>query len=95
MNRRNFLSNLAKAVGCFTILPPATTYERVWKASRPELIVNPDWVNAEYEMEFLIFNQTSFTVYKLQEGKPLNKLDELVVRRVFKKDGSTIHYGLC
>ena len=50
MNRRNFLSFLAKGIAAFTILPPSETYSR--KASRPELIVNPDWVNAEWEMEY-------------------------------------------
>ena len=52
MNRRNFLSSLAKGIGLFTILPPSTTYSRIWKAQKPELIVNPDWVNAEWEMEY-------------------------------------------
>lgn len=33
MNRRNFLSNLIKGVVTFTILPPATTYNRIWKAT--------------------------------------------------------------
>ena len=44
-DRRSFLRNLALA---FTILPSAG---RVWKAER-KLIINPDWVNAEYEMAF-------------------------------------------
>lgn len=35
MNRRNFFSTLATAVAGFTILPPATTYTRIWKATRP------------------------------------------------------------
>ena len=47
MNRRNFLSSLVKGIGLFTILPPSTTYSRIWKAT-----VNPDWINAEWEMEF-------------------------------------------
>jgi len=49
MNRRNFLSSLAKGIGLFTILPPSKTYSRIWNATlRP----NPDWVNAEWEMEY-------------------------------------------
>jgi hypothetical protein len=42
MNRRHFLSSLATAVAGFTILPPATTYQRVWKVSKPKLWVI-DW----------------------------------------------------
>ena len=51
-SRRSFFSTLATAVAGFTILPPATTYARIWKATRPP-IINPDWVNAEYEMKFI------------------------------------------
>lgn len=35
MNRRSFIDILAKAAAGFTILPPATTYSRVWRAQRP------------------------------------------------------------
>lgn len=34
MNRRNFFSTLVKGVGVFSILPPAETYSRIWKAYR-------------------------------------------------------------
>lgn len=34
MNRRNFFSTLIKGVGVFSILPPAETYGRIWKAAR-------------------------------------------------------------
>lgn len=37
MNRRHFLRSIAGAVAGFTILPPATTYSRIWKATRPVL----------------------------------------------------------
>ena len=53
MNRRNFLSNLAKSVGLFTILPPATTYSRIWKATIRS-IPNPDWTISEWQIEYLI-----------------------------------------
>lgn len=33
MNRRSFLTALGKAVAGFSILPPATTYGRVWRAT--------------------------------------------------------------
>ncbi len=51
MNRRNFLSSITKAAFGFTILPPSTTYERIWKATR--IIPNPDWIKAEYKIEFI------------------------------------------
>jgi len=34
MNRRSFFSTLIKGVGVFSILPPAETYSRIWKATR-------------------------------------------------------------
>lgn len=37
MNRRHFLRSIAGAVAGFTILPPATTYSRIWKATRPAI----------------------------------------------------------
>ena len=36
MNRRSFLRNSALALFGFTVLPPAETYQRVWRAMRPE-----------------------------------------------------------
>lgn len=38
MNRRSFMRTLAGAVAGFTVLPPATTYERVWRVARPQLV---------------------------------------------------------
>jgi len=39
MNRRNFFASLAKAAVGFTILPAATTYERIWRVQRPEFLI--------------------------------------------------------
>ena|SRR5688572_6722301 len=36
MNRRSFLA----ALGAFAILPPATTYSRVWRADRSEIMAS-------------------------------------------------------
>lgn len=33
MNRRSFLGKIGAAVAGFTVLPPATTYDRIWKAT--------------------------------------------------------------
>ncbi len=38
MNRRGFFKTLAAATAGFAILPPATTYERVWKATRMPML---------------------------------------------------------
>ncbi|MDE2096200.1 MAG: hypothetical protein KGL39_03070 [Patescibacteria group bacterium] len=39
MNRRNFLSVLAKAAAGFTILPSAVTYQRQWKPNSTGIMV--------------------------------------------------------
>lgn len=55
MNRRSFLSQILKAAVAPMMLPAAVTYARAWKAVggvwRPD--VNPEWVTAEYEVEFM------------------------------------------
>lgn len=43
MNRRRFFSTLAKVTAGFTILPAATTYERIWRVQRGPVI--PVWYN--------------------------------------------------
>jgi len=55
MNRRNFFSTLATAAAGFTILPPATTYHRIWRPSRKisMMVLNPDWESAPYEMKWM------------------------------------------
>jgi hypothetical protein len=55
MNRRSFLETLAKAAAAFTILPPATTYARVWRAQRNlnyHCIMMPD-VNHYGDIDYL------------------------------------------
>jgi hypothetical protein len=47
MNRRNFIRGLLATGASFTVLPSAG---RLWVAKRPELIINPEWVAAEYEV---------------------------------------------
>lgn len=44
MNRRSFFQRLAMAGAAFSILPPATTYSRIWRAARAP--VAPVWVDA-------------------------------------------------
>lgn len=57
MNRRGFFKTLATAAAGFAILPAATTYARTpWKrlAGSDIYVINPEWVNAPYEMYFLV-----------------------------------------
>lgn len=49
MNRRSFFSTLGKAVVGFTILPPATTYSRVWRATK---VAFPPWIIHWKAVEF-------------------------------------------
>jgi len=53
MNRRSFLKNSALALFGFSLLPPAETYERIWKVQRNP-IINPSYVTAEYECFFIM-----------------------------------------
>lgn len=57
MNRRGFFRTLAAATAGFSILPPATTYERVWKAVA---VPSPMWVDAPFEMSAVIFSPRDF-----------------------------------
>lgn len=68
MNRRGFFSSLARGLAAISILPAATTYARSrWVATtdprgrwvrRKDFLrtgaweLNPEWVNAPYEMRF-------------------------------------------
>jgi hypothetical protein len=40
MNRRNFIGKILAAGAMFTILPPSSA-GRIWKATKPEIIVQP------------------------------------------------------
>jgi hypothetical protein len=65
-SRRTFL----RKIGLFSILAPATTYERIWKAAaKIEPVhkyitvssttgkLNPAWINAEYEIKWLSWGE--------------------------------------
>ncbi len=56
MNRRNFLKNSALALFGFTVLPPADTYQRIWKAQKkiPGYVFNP----ADYQGEWKLITYT-------------------------------------
>lgn len=52
MNRRSFLSKSALALFGFAVLPPAKTYNRIWKATIVPRI-NPLYILAIYETSFI------------------------------------------
>jgi len=43
MNRRSFLRNSALALFGFTVLPPAETYQRVWRATKAPVQMITFW----------------------------------------------------
>jgi hypothetical protein len=65
MNRRSFFKSLATAAAGFAILPSAATYTRApWKKVASGIwVVNPDYINAEYEISCFV-NEASKTFYK-------------------------------
>ena len=55
VSRRNFLHSLGAAVATFAILPSASTYTRNWKRTDSGLyILNPEYLNAPYEVSFIV-----------------------------------------
>lgn len=50
MNRRSFIGNLAGALAGFAVLPPATTYERIWRATRPVSVVHYANIGGVYRL---------------------------------------------
>lgn len=62
MNRRNFFGKLLIAGASFAILPPASTYSRIWKAERKPFWtaltaeINPAWHCAQYEISYEFLN---------------------------------------
>lgn len=72
MNRRNFLRGIVIAGASFNILPGAG---RIWKAQRSELVVNPAWVKAPYEIEFycgedLAYGSDTVIMHAIKFGPP-------------------------
>jgi len=53
MNRRNFLKNSALALFGFSVLPPAETYQRIWKATRKPVIAKYAYNPADYQGEWV------------------------------------------
>lgn len=73
MNRRGFFKTLATAVAGFSILPAATTYTRApWKKSAGSgiWIVNPEWLNAPYEVTFFVEDHRIIELYPIRYQDP-------------------------
>jgi len=71
MNRRNFLKNSALALFGFSVLPPAKTYERIWKATiiPKTFIFNASAYQGEWrvtEQQSLFLSQEVLDAYKYQ-----------------------------
>lgn len=67
--RRKFLKGLGAVLAGFSILPAASTYDRVWKKS-VLWVPNPAWVSAPYECVTLSFNPDGKYVVHKWNGPP-------------------------
>lgn len=70
MNRRNFIGNILIAGASFAVLPPASTYDRIWKATKLPFWtaltaeINPAWRTAEYEISYQFLNDQIVSMIK-------------------------------
>lgn len=70
-SRRSFFKQLLMGAASFAILPPATTYERLWKAQRQ--IVLPPQVNCDQFIAMLVKEVPKFDALILKDfqiGRP-------------------------
>ncbi len=76
MNRRSFFAKLAVAAAGFTILPPATTYDRIWRPTRKIALgrtlyrINPEWVTARYMMSFNWYGDKPLSMDSYEDNLP-------------------------
>jgi len=84
MNRRSFFKTLAAAVAGTVVLPPAITFDRCWKtaASYKKVggiwVINPEWLNAPYELSFLRnqgFDRVSPVLFKRPEFPQIHAIE--------------------
>jgi hypothetical protein len=71
MTRRNFFSSLLKGIGLFTILPPAQTYERIWKAFHPVVYPLADPTYCEFT-QFLVDQVPRYDAAIMQDIRPVD-----------------------
>jgi hypothetical protein len=104
MKRRDFFRRLGVLTAGFSILPAATTYARSWKPrsrwtvvpkwklGSPELRINPDWVDAPYEMAFYFdpsYERSVVPVVFKRGGK--TELAGLEFKRTVEESGSEFY----
>ncbi len=71
MNRRGFFKSLAAATVGFCILPPATTYERIWKATKFPFVIPPPipWNPMLYKGEWQWVSSMDSWLDKVKPGE--------------------------
>jgi hypothetical protein len=86
MKRRDFFKTLATAAAGFAILPSAATYKRTWvpRATSGILILNPDYINAPYELAVWKLERTGqfFCGWIAREKPP----------SIWPTEGETVHW---
>jgi hypothetical protein len=90
MNRRSFLDRLAKAALGFSILPPATTYSRVWRVERPPVHLVAYWDQSLcatrcYDDSYVEFVESNMGIYSQLEkcGKVVERIDPTAMETAF------------
>lgn len=69
MNRRSFLKTLSVVAAGFSILPPATTYQRIWKAEK-QIQFDPKLYSGDWNF-FTLIDEPGCYTYKI--NKALNE----------------------
>lgn len=90
MNRRSFFKALLVAGAGFTILPPATTYQRIWRAQR----VMPEGYVVEYHANSIGFRHILEQCGAVLDRRPATLAEEAFFNTVFqphKVDGYRTH----
>lgn len=86
MNRRSFLTGIIAAGISAAILPSALTYERTWKKTAQGLyVLNPDWVNAPYEIRWLVTDKNLFEAVVVPVSTPVRNcmIESMPIRLKF------------
>lgn len=65
-SRRSFFKQLIMGAASFAILPPATTYERLWKAQR-QIVLPPSGITCAEFRQWLVNEVPRFDTLILKE----------------------------
>lgn len=93
MNTRSFLKTLANAAMGFAILPPATTYSRIWKATRPP-IEEYSCIMVDPPQPYVVDSYMNIINYSLTEGGVWERMERTVDVKVNDdiKDEMVLYY---